>query len=177
MEIKLFIFLLLDAKNAVGQMTFFLSNSWHWMTDQTTCVFVCVFTYMLFLFFPKFYLWSSQLNFQSCLVAAGRWRRCVFQWHHYQKLLRPPSLIGGHLESPACRFSFHILHLHALLLLLRVLQTVFRVAAQLELQGMFLSWFTCGKSVDLHEILVYKGKTTSCFKPPINVPIHARWII
>lgn len=106
MEIKLFIFLLLDAKNAVGQMTFFLSNSWHWMTDQTTCVFVCVFTYMLFFFSHKFYLWSFQLNFQSCLLAAGRWRRCVFQWRHYQKLLRPPSLIGGHLESPLAVFPF-----------------------------------------------------------------------
>lgn len=154
MEIKLFIFLLLDAKNAVGQMTFFLSNSWHWMTDQTTCVFVCVFTYMLFFFPPQ--ILSLVLSAQFPVMSAGSWQVAPLRLPVTSlPEAAPPSVTDWRTPwIPACRFSFHILHLHALLLLLRVLQTVFRVAAQLELQGMFLSWFTCGESVDLHEILV-----------------------
>lgn len=72
MEIKLFIFLLLDAKNAVGQITFFLSNSWHWMTDQTMCVFVCIFIYMLIYFFPNSIFGPlSSISSHVCWQLAG----------------------------------------------------------------------------------------------------------
>lgn len=63
---------------------------------------------------------------------------------------------------------------HLLLLLLRVLQSVFRVAAQLEDSGMPLSFSTCEEAVDLHETFVSKENTTPCFNLLIKVPIHAR---